>query len=78
MVYVLVIGAVLALGCLLFMWRTGRFGSAVALEKELRQLCHGDQALMERLIALETARRAGISRAQAVSRAVAAYRRDLR
>jgi hypothetical protein len=45
-------------------------------ESELRHLCRGDTAQVERLIDLEARKSPGISRGAAVSRAIHAIRRD--
>jgi hypothetical protein len=47
-----------------------------AAERRLLQRCAGDQAQMERLIALELERRPGVSRADAADAAVDRWNRD--
>jgi hypothetical protein len=73
--------AILLVG--VFVWRrlagaeTSEPASA-ATETELLALCLGDRSQMERLIALETKKAPGISRAVALDRAVHSMRRDRR
>jgi low affinity Fe/Cu permease len=45
-------------------------------DKDLLTLCRDDEAQMNRLIALEQKRKAGISRKEAVIRALESLRRD--
>ncbi len=45
-------------------------------ETELRHLCHGDGAQMERLIAMEQRKVPGSSRSAAVAKAIHSMRRD--
>jgi hypothetical protein len=45
-------------------------------ERRLLDRCHGDQQMMERLIAAEVARRPGISRATASQSAIERWKRD--
>jgi hypothetical protein len=69
------------LGVLLFgLWvwmRRGR-GATHNAERQLRRICFGNDAQVERLIDVEMTRTPGISRAEAASRAVDRYRRDNR
>jgi hypothetical protein len=72
----LAIAALLVVAALL--WR--RFGRHASREAEtqLRRVCLGDDAQVERLIDGEMARSPGISRAEAARRAVRRYERDNR
>jgi len=47
-------------------------------ERQLRRICFGNDAQVERLIDFEMTRTPGISRAEAASHAVDRYRRDNR
>jgi hypothetical protein len=47
-------------------------------EEELLHLCLGNQKQAERLVALEVSKAPGIKRCEAVSRALASLRRDVR
>jgi len=61
-----------------WLWlRRGR-GTSLRAETQLRRICLGNDAQMERLINGEMARSPGISRAEATNRAVARYQRDNR
>lgn len=53
-------------------------GSVRSVEAQLLRICHGNEAQAERLIQGELTRAPGISRAEAVARAVERYRRDNR
>ena len=55
-----------------------RGGSTRNAERQLRRICFGNDAQVERLIDFEMTRSPGISRAEAASRAVDRYRRDNR
>lgn len=59
----------------IWLWLAHR-GRKDAAEKELRQICLGNERQAERLIESEMTRAPGISRAEAARRAVARYRRD--
>jgi hypothetical protein len=59
----------------IWLWLAHR-GRKDAAEKELRQICLGNEQQTERLIESEMTRAPGISRAEAARRAVARYRRD--
>lgn len=48
------------------------------MEEQLRRICLGDDAQAERLIDGEMSRAPGVSRAEAVQRALERYRRDNR
>ena len=62
-----------------WLWlRRGRGGSTRSAEWQLRRICFGNDAQVERLIDFEMTRGSGISRAEAASRAVDRYRRDNR
>lgn len=67
----------IALGVWLWL-RRGRGGATRNAEQQLRRICFGNDAQMERLIDFEMTRASGISRAEAASRAVDRYRRDNR
>jgi hypothetical protein len=54
----------------------GRSKRASGTERSLLDRCHGDQQLMERLIAAEVARRPGISRVAASQSAIERWKRD--
>ena len=69
-----VVGAIAALGYLAY--RSS--GSRSTAESELLLLCHGDRALMERLIAHQLRKVPGRPRSQSVSAAIHAIRRDRR
>ena len=45
-------------------------GSPLPLEDRLRQMCHGDAACAERLVAYESSRAPGLSRKEALNRAI--------
>ena len=64
------------LGVWLWLRRGG--GATRNTERQLRRICFGNDAQMERLIDFEMTRTPGISRAEAASRAVDRYRRDNR
>ena len=64
------------LGVWLWLRRGG--GAARNAEPQLRRICFGNDAQLERLIDFEMTRTPGISRAEAASRAVDRYRRDNR
>ena len=57
-------------------WAAGRSGGARRAETRLRHICFGNAAQVERLIEAEHTRTPGISRAEAVTRAVLRYERD--
>ena len=57
-------------------WAAGRSGGARRAETRLRHICFGNAAQVERLIEAEQTRTPGISRAEAVTRAVLRYERD--
>jgi hypothetical protein len=67
---------IVVLGVWLWLRRGG--GAARNSEGQLRRICFGNDAQMERLIDFEMTRTPGISRAEAASRAVDRYRRDNR
>jgi hypothetical protein len=67
---------VLAFG--LLVWLRRGDGATRNAERQLRRICFGNDAQVERLIAFEMTRAPGISRAEAASRAVDRYRRDNR
>ena len=69
--------AFIAVGVWLWL-RHGRGGATRGAERQLRRICFGNDAQMERLIDFEMTRGSGISRAEAASRAVDRYRRDNR
>jgi len=71
----LILGVV-ALGVWLWFRRSG--GASRQAEIRLRRICFGDDSQVERLISGEMTRAPGISRAEAVSRAVQRYQRDNR
>ena len=61
-----------------WLWlRRGR-GTSPRAETQLRRICLGNDAHMERLINGEMSRGPGISRAEAANRAVERYQRDNR
>jgi hypothetical protein len=60
----------------LFTRRRGR--AARTLESQLLRICRGDSARAARLVEGELTRTPGISRSEAVARAVETYRRDNR
>ncbi len=68
--------------CLSRLWgswcggRPGGVGGARRAETRLRHICFGNAAQVERLIEAEQTRTPGISRAEAVTRAVLRYERD--
>lgn len=64
------------LGVWLWLRRGG--GAMRNSERQLRRICFGNDAQVERLIDFEMTRTPGISRAEAASRAVDRYRRDNR
>jgi hypothetical protein len=64
------------LGVWLWLRRGG--GATRHAERQLRRICFGNDAQVERLIDFEMTRTPGISRAEAASRAVDRYRRDNR
>ena len=64
------------LGVWLWLRRGG--GARRNAERQLRRICFGNDAQVERLIDFEMTRTPGISRAEAASRAVDRYRRDNR
>jgi hypothetical protein len=64
------------LGVWLWLRRSG--GSTRNAERQLRRICFGNDAQVERLIDFEMTRTPGISRTEAASRAVDRYRRDNR
>ena len=69
------------LGVLVFglLWWLRRGNGAMRnAEGQLRRICFGNDAQVERLIDFEMTRAPGISRAEAASRAVDRYRRDNR
>jgi hypothetical protein len=68
--------ALVAVG--LWLWRRRGGGATRNAERQLRRICFGNDAQVERLIDFEMTRAAGISRAEAASRAVDRYRRDNR
>lgn len=72
---ILVLG-VIAVG--VWLWFRPWGGAARGEEAQLRRICFGDAAQAERLIEGEIARAPGISRAEAVARAVRRYQRDNR
>jgi hypothetical protein len=59
----------------IWLWLAHR-GRKDAAEKELRQICLGNERQAERLIESEMTRAPGISRPVAARRAVGRYRRD--
>lgn len=58
--------------------RTFGGASESASEEALLRACHGDREQMDRLVMREADRAPGITRAQAIRRALEAYRRDNR
>ena len=64
------------LGVWLWLRRGG--GASRNPERQLRRICFGNDAQVERLIDFEMTRTPGISRGEAASRAVDRYRRDNR
>ncbi len=72
------ITAVLVIALIIFALRAGsaKFGTGETAEKELYRLCRGDEAQVERLIALEQSRRKDLSRARAVKDAIESFKRD--
>ena len=61
-----------------WLWlRRGR-GTSLQAETQLRRICLGNDAQVERLINGEMSRSPGISRAEAATRAVQRYQRDNR
>lgn len=65
------------IGGALWLWRRHRGGTRTT-EEQLRRICLGDGAQAERLIEGEMSRAPGVSRAEAVRRAVERYQRDNR
>jgi hypothetical protein len=61
-----------------WLWLRGRSGASRQAETQLRRICLGNDAQVERLINGERTRAPGISRAEAASRAVRRYQRDNR
>ena len=59
-------------------WWLSRQGSSGGSERRLHHICLGDRAQAERLIEVERARAPGITRAEAIERAVARHQRDNR
>ena len=75
LIAIVILGVIVAGAWLWVRWRSdGKRGA----ESQLRRICLGDNAQVERLIANETARAPGISRDEAASRAVQRYQRDNR
>jgi hypothetical protein len=69
---------VIAIAAALILWLRQRGGPTRNAEAQLRRICHGDDAQVERLIQGELDRARGIPRTEAAARAVARYRRDNR
>ena len=61
-----------------WLWLRRRGGMSQQTETQLRRICFGNDGQVERLISGEMTRSPGISRAEAVSRAVERYQRDNR
>ena len=61
-----------------WLWLRRGGGATRNAERQLRRICFGNDAQVERLIDFETTRTPGISRAEAASHAVERYRRDNR
>ena len=61
-----------------WLWLRRRSGVSRQAEAQLRRICFGDDRQVERLIKGEMTRTPGISRAEAVGRAVQRYQRDNR
>lgn len=68
--------AILGAIVLVVWWWRRRDSDTVEVEAQLRRICLGDEAQMERLIEGETIRSPGLSRAEAVDRAVQRCQRD--
>jgi hypothetical protein len=64
------------IGVCLWLRRGG--GATRNSERQLRRICFGNDAQVQRLIDFEMTRTPGLSRAEAASRAVDRYRRDNR
>ena len=62
----------------LWVWIRRGGGATRNSERQLRRICFGNDAQVERLIDFEMTRTPGISRAEAAGRAVDRYRRDNR
>jgi hypothetical protein len=60
------------------LWSAFRRRGGAHAEVRLRRICLGDEMQMERLITNEMTRAPGISRAEAINRAVERYQRDNR
>ena len=64
---------------IVLLWRrAGGTRESVSGEAELLQLCHGDKAQVERLIAREIQDAPGVRRSVAITRAAYSIRRDKR
>jgi len=61
-----------------WLWLRHRSGASQQAEKQLRRICLGNDAQVERLINGEMTRSPGLSRAEAASRAVERYQSDNR
>ena len=72
-----VLGAVILIAGFFFLLRR-RAGSGQQRDKELHRLCRGDSEMMERLIALEQAKRQGRTREAAIRAAIESIKRDNR
>ncbi|MGH8530072.1 MAG: hypothetical protein ACRETN_09585 [Nevskiales bacterium] len=77
MTVIITLLAAAAIGWLVFSAAGNRSKSTTG-DSELLRLCHGDKALMERLVSLEIKRAPEVSRSEAVSRAFSALKRDHR
>ena len=71
--------AILVLAVLgVWLWLRRGGGATRNPERQLRRICFGNDAQVERLIDFEMTRTPGISRVEAANRAVDRYRRDNR